>query len=170
MNRLKRLSLGSKLSLQVTLAVAVVLTLLAIVVQRQSSRAIEARALGDLDVAAQVMLESIALYDNTLTDATQRMARSFRAALPSGDVSIDAGRTTPIGDFEVPELRFGAQAINLDFTTVDRFTEATDVVATLFVRQGDDFIRATTSLRNTEDERVIGTALDHKHPAYALIL
>jgi methyl-accepting chemotaxis protein len=170
MNRLKRLSLGSKLALQVTVAVAVVLTLLAAVVQRQSSRAIEARALADLDVAAQVMLESIALYDSTLTDATQRMARSFRAALPSGDVSIDAGRTTPIGDFEVPELRFGAQTINLDFTTVDRFTEATDVVATLFVRQGDDFIRATTSLRNTEDERVIGTALDHKHPAYALIL
>ena len=28
----------------------------------------------------------------------------------------------------------------------------------------------TTSLRNAEDERVIGTALDHKHPAYALML
>ncbi|MBD9467547.1 Cache 3/Cache 2 fusion domain-containing protein [Pseudoxanthomonas sp. PXM01] len=170
MNRLARLSLGSKLSLQVTVAVAIVLTLLALVVQRQSGRAIEARALGDLDVAAQVMQESIALYDSTLTDATQRMASSFRAALPSGDVSVDADNSTLIGDVDVPALRFGGQAINLDFTAVDRFTEATGVVATLFVRQGDDFIRATTSLRNTQDERVIGTALDHKHPAYALML
>ncbi|NCT70283.1 MAG: HAMP domain-containing protein [Xanthomonadaceae bacterium] len=170
MTRLARLSLGSKLSLQVTVAVAVVLALLAFVVQRQSSRAIEERALADLDVAAQVMLESVALYDSTLTDATQRMARSFRASLPSGDVSVDTAASAPIGDVEVPALRFGEQTMNLDFTHVDRFTDATGVVATLFVRQGDDFIRATTSLRNTEDQRVIGTALDHKHPAYALML
>nr|WP_298130657.1 Cache 3/Cache 2 fusion domain-containing protein [uncultured Pseudoxanthomonas sp.] len=170
MTRLARLSLGSKLSLQVTLAVAVVLAILAFVVQRQSSRAIQDRALADLDVAAQVMLESVALYDSTLTDATQRMARSFRASLPSGDVSVDAAASTPIGDVDVPALRFGDQTVNLDFTHVDRFTDATGVVATLFVRQGDDFIRATTSLRNAEDQRVIGTALDHKHPAYALML
>lgn len=88
MTRLARLSLGSKLSLQVTLAVAVVLALLAFVVQRQSSRAIQDRALADLDVAAQVMLESVALYDSTLSEATQRMARAFRASLPSGDVSV----------------------------------------------------------------------------------
>ncbi|MDR7071020.1 HAMP domain-containing protein, partial [Pseudoxanthomonas japonensis] len=149
---------------------AIVLTLLALVVQRQSSRAIEERALADLDVAARVMQESIALYDNTLTEATQRMASSFRAALPSGDVSVDAGSSTPIGDIEVPALRFGEQSVNLDFTAVDRFTEATGVVATLFVRDGDEFIRATTSLRNTENARVIGTALDHKNPAYALML
>ncbi|KRA51192.1 hypothetical protein ASD77_16445 [Pseudoxanthomonas sp. Root65] len=170
MTRLARLSLGSKLSLQVTVAVAVVLAILAFVVQRQSSRAIQDRALADLDVAAQVMLESVALYDSTLTDATQRMARSFRASLPSGDVSVDAAASTPIGDVDVPALRFGEQTVNLDFTHVDRFTDATGVVATLFVRQGDDFIRATTSLRNAEDQRVIGTALDHKHPAYALML
>ena len=170
MTRLARLSLGSKLSLQVTLAVAVVLAILAFVVQRQSSRAIQDRALADLDVAAQVMLESVALYDSTLTDATQRMARSFRASLPSGDVSVDAAASTPIGDVDVPALRFGEQTVNLDFTHVDRFTDATGVVATLFARQGDDFIRATTSLRNAEDQRVIGTALDHKHPAYALML
>ena len=170
MTRLARLSLGSKLSLQVTLAVAVVLALLAFVVQRQSGRAIQERALADLDVAAQVMLESVALYDSTLTDATQRMARSFRASLPPGDVSVDTDASAPIGDVDVPALRFGEQTMNLDFTDVDRFTDATGVVATLFVRQGDDFIRATTSLRNTEDQRVIGTALDHKHPAYALML
>ncbi|WP_435305794.1 Cache 3/Cache 2 fusion domain-containing protein [Pseudoxanthomonas sp. LjRoot125] len=170
MNRLARLSLGSKLSLQVTVAVAIVLLLLAFVVQRQSSRAIEDRALADLDVAAQVMLESVSLYDRTLSEGTQRMADSFRATLPLGDVSVDPARTMPIGDNEVPELRFGDQVVNLDFTDVDRFTEATDVVATLFVRKDDEFIRATTSLRNTENERVIGTALDHKHPAYALML
>ncbi|MFT3668542.1 MAG: Cache 3/Cache 2 fusion domain-containing protein [Pseudoxanthomonas sp.] len=170
MNRFARLSLGSKLSLQVTLAVAVVLLLLALVVQRQSSHAIQERALGDLDVTAQIMLESVALYDRTLTETTQRMAQSFRASLPVGDVSVDPAHTTLIGEANVPELRFGQQSVNLDFTAVDRFTDATEVVATLFVRQGDEFIRATTSLRNTENERVIGTALDHKHPAYALIL
>ena len=170
MRPFSRLSVGGKLALQVTCVVAVVLALLAWFVQRESSQAIETRAVADLDVAADVMLESVSLYDRTLTDTAERMASSLRAALPSGDVSVDQGRTTRIGDADVPELLFGRHPVNLDFTTVDRFTEATGVVATLFVRNGDDFVRVSTSLRNTENERVIGTALDHKHPAYALAM
>ncbi|MEL1264230.1 Cache 3/Cache 2 fusion domain-containing protein [Pseudoxanthomonas putridarboris] len=170
MKKFAQLSIGSKLSLLVSIAVGVVLMILAWMVQHQSGRAVEERALTDLDVAAHVMLESVALYDSTLTEATQRIAGSFGATLPEGEVSIDAARTTTIGDFEVPVLRFGRQPINLDFTAVDRFTAATGVAATVFVRSGDEFVRASTSLRNAQDERVIGTALDHAHPAYALML
>jgi len=39
-------------------------------------------------------------------------------------------------------------------------------VATVFVRDGDDFVRVTTSLRNAEGNRAMGTVLDHASPAY----
>ncbi len=36
----------------------------------------------------------------------------------------------------------------------------------MFVRDGDDFVRVTTSLRNAEGNRAMGTVLDHASPAY----
>ncbi|WP_454831177.1 Cache 3/Cache 2 fusion domain-containing protein [Pseudoxanthomonas wuyuanensis] len=170
MNRFSRLNLGSKLSLLVALSVTVVLTALALLVQGQSSAAIEARAREDLKTAARIMQESVALYQRTLIESTERQGGSFSATLPAGDVTSDGGKTVTVGEFETPLLSFGGKPINLDFSAVDRFTEATGSVATVFARTGDDFIRVSTSLTNEQGERVVGTALDHAHPAYPLML
>ncbi|WWW34857.1 Cache 3/Cache 2 fusion domain-containing protein [Stenotrophomonas rhizophila] len=70
----------------------------------------------------------------------------------------------------MPTLRLGTQAINLQESAVDRFAAATGGVATVFVREGDDFVRVSTSLRNAEGARALGTALDHANPAYASLL
>jgi methyl-accepting chemotaxis protein-2 (aspartate sensor receptor) len=49
---------------------------------------------------------------------------------------------------------------------VDRFTSITGAVATIFVKSGDDFVRISTSLKNEQDERDVGTLLDRTDPAY----
>ncbi len=53
---------------------------------------------------------------------------------------------------------------------IDRFTEVTGAVATLFVRQGDDFMRVTTSLRKEDGTRASGTLLDRNHPGYSRVM
>ena len=53
---------------------------------------------------------------------------------------------------------------------VDTFSRATLGVATLFIRQGEDFVRSATTLKNSEGMRAVGTLLDRKHPAYAALL
>lgn len=53
---------------------------------------------------------------------------------------------------------------------IDRFTSVTGAVATLFVRQGDDFLRVTTSLRKQDGTRAVGTLLDRKHPGYSRVM
>ncbi len=54
---------------------------------------------------------------------------------------------------------------------MDRFAEATGGgVATVFVRDGDDFVRVSTSVRNAEGARAMGTVLDHASPAYAKVI
>lgn len=52
---------------------------------------------------------------------------------------------------------------------IDRFTDITGAVATLFVRQGDDFLRVSTSLRKQDGSRAVGTLLDRKHPGYSRV-
>jgi len=40
----------------------------------------------------------------------------------------------------------------------------------VFVRDGDDLVRISTSLRDAKGERTVGTALDRGHPAYRRLL
>lgn len=89
--------------------------------------------------------------------------------LPAGARELDSASTVTIGQQNTPSLHAGKQALNLNVDAVDRFAKATGGVATIFARTGDDFVRITTSLRNKQDERVIGTLLDRKGKAYAAL-
>ncbi len=68
------------------------------------------------------------------------------------------------------ELKSHGYPVNNDFVSVDKFTEDTGGVATVFARKGDDFIRITTSLKKQDGTRAMGTLLDRNHPAYPLVL
>ena len=74
------------------------------------------------------------------------------------------------GTDENPQLRsVRGEVLNGKFDLVDKFTERTGAVATLFVRKGDDFLRVTTSLKKESGERAVGTNLAREHAAYAAL-
>ncbi len=79
----------------------------------------------------------------------------------AGTVELDTTTTS---------LTLDGQVLNAHFGVVDQFSEDTGGVATIFARQGDDFVRISTSLRNLQGERVMHTLLDRNHPAYARML
>ncbi|OWW20374.1 methyl-accepting chemotaxis protein [Noviherbaspirillum denitrificans] len=58
----------------------------------------------------------------------------------------------------------------MDHGVTDAFTARTGATATLFVRSGNDFIRICTSIKNQENVRAVGTALDRAHPAYERLM
>ncbi|WP_133405552.1 methyl-accepting chemotaxis protein [Parashewanella tropica] len=49
---------------------------------------------------------------------------------------------------------------------IDRFKKDTEADATIFLRDGDDFIRVITTLKNPNGERVVGSYLGKSHPGY----
>jgi diguanylate cyclase (GGDEF)-like protein/PAS domain S-box-containing protein len=89
----------------------------------------------------------------------------------AGPVRIDSRRTMTAGTREVPLLSIGGRAVVPDLPLINEFTKASGgSIATIFVRQGDDFVRLATSLKNSEGERAVGTVLDRNHPAYRRLL
>ncbi len=74
------------------------------------------------------------------------------------------------GAAQAPLLRCAGRLLNGDFSVTDRFTAQTGVRATVFARQGNDFVRVATSVRKQDGERAVGTLLDRSHPAYANLL
>ncbi|WP_448121464.1 Cache 3/Cache 2 fusion domain-containing protein [Xanthomonas arboricola] len=169
MHSFNRLSVGTRLSALLTLVIALSLGLLALTIYRQSADDIESQVKAELRSSTRLMQQSVAMYDVTLTEGTQRLGSVFETMLPSGERSLDTASTVAIGAQQTPSLRAGKQALNLNFDAVDRFAQTAGGVATIFARTGDDFVRITTSLRNKQNERVIGTLLDRKGKAYAAL-
>lgn len=92
--------------------------------------------------------------------------RKFAAGL-AGGYSLDTAQRMDVQGRQVAALRSGSRVLNLDFSLPDGFTRQTGMVATVFAREGDDFIRVTTSVRKLDGERAVGTPLDRSQPAYA---
>jgi len=160
-------SIGFRLAALISGVAAVALLLLAVLVYRQTASSYQQRVEAGLQTSTGLMRDSVQLYDRSLGESTVHMAGLFNAMLPSGTAGVDPASPVQIGQRSVPTLRMGEHVLNLDMQAVDRFAEATGGVATLFVRDGADFVRVATSLRNPEGERVLGTALDPAGTPYA---
>ncbi len=50
---------------------------------------------------------------------------------------------------------------------VESFTKATGHVASIFVRQGDDFVRTATTLKDAQGNKVLGSKLDRNSAVYS---
>ena len=107
----------------------------------------------------QLVLNLIAQTDSILHQQTENWAHSFTSSL-SGEYTLDASGETP--------------TLNLDGVSLSDHTDQVDAfsnngkgnVATLFARDGDDFLRVSTSVKKEDGSRATGTRLGKDHPAY----
>jgi hypothetical protein len=67
--------------------------------------------------------------------------------------------TAKVGDKEVPAIFFGPRRINNNYDVVDDIKKATGATATVFVKDGDDFVRVSTNVLTPEGKRGVGTTL-----------
>jgi len=114
-------------------------------------------------------LNMIQVFDSSLEAHAAHMCTTLKGLLPSG-YELDTTQRVAVAGVQTPVLKAGGEVLNLNFTIVDHFTASSGAVGTVFVRDGNEFIRVTTSLKKENGERAIGTKLDHEHPAYAALM
>jgi hypothetical protein len=84
------------------------------------------------------------------------------AALEARLAKIGAAKlegTDKAGDKAVPGLFFGARKVNNNYDVVDEIKKTTGASATIFVKEGDEFVRVSTNVLTTEGKRGVGTQL-----------
>jgi hypothetical protein len=91
-------------------------------------------------------------YDpkETIADLDTRLAKVGAPSIQGTDTV--AGKT-------VPAIYFGDRKINNNFDIVDSVRKAHNASATIFVKDGDEFVRVSTNVLTTEGKRGIGTQL-----------
>ena len=98
-------------------------------------------------------------------EAAMQLLKSKAATLGAPGVN---GEDAVVGRI-VPALHFGATKMNNNFVLVDEVQKQAGGTATIFVRNGDEFVRVATNVKKDDGSRAIGTILDPKGKAIAAI-
>lgn len=81
-----------------------------------------------------------------------------RETLTLGQPHLEGSVT--VKDRTVPNLAFGTTLMGNNFVVVDEIKALMGGTSTLFVRDGDGFVRVTTNVQTSQGQRAVGTMLD----------
>jgi methyl-accepting chemotaxis protein-2 (aspartate sensor receptor) len=160
------LNVGIKLSLFTFLLAALIFLVYGWASASATSQLLEQRGARDISGRTGTMIQMLDTFDASHKSEADRFALLLASYFP-GKFSIDSSKTVDVAGKPTPLLKNGNDVINMNFSIADRFTSASRAVATIFIKNGEDFIRISTSLKKENGERAIGTVLDHGHPGYA---
>jgi len=167
-NFFRRAGLGTKLSLLTGLSVATLFLLFTFLLSYNTSQKLESLAIEDLHNQSTGVVDMVQMFNTSLTEEVESYTRLFTTFLPQ-PLSLDVSQPRTINGQNVPLLKGGDTELHENNTTPDDFLNRTGAISTLFVRNGDDFVRVATSLRKENGDRAIGTVLDHASPAWAVV-
>ncbi|KVG29574.1 methyl-accepting chemotaxis protein [Burkholderia diffusa] len=166
LTQLGRASVGARLAALACVLVALLFTAFAWALAHFAGQQLadEAHArIADKEQSIRAMVE---MFDKALSAEATRSMALFASFLPA-DFALDPARIVDIGGVAAPTLSAGGQALDLDYAIPDQFLKKSGAIATIFARDGDDFVRITTSLKKQDGTRAVGTRLDRAGPAYA---
>jgi len=110
-------------------------------------------------------LQTVEVYDDSLRDSSLKLMsvfeksfRNLRKKPSKGKVKIQGVKTVGLYD--------GFARVNKNFIPVDRFTDMTGAASAIFVTDGDDYMRVTSSLRDEEGNRILLDTLDKNSQKY----
>lgn len=162
-------SIGIKLTTMTFVLVGAILAMLVGGIGYSTSRMLEEREVAHVVAQARGVVSMVEMFNRASTSSVQRFSHMFAANFPAS-FALDNAKSFDVAGKATPLLKNNGTALNGDFSIPDRFTEKTGVSATIFVRDGNDFIRISTSVKKENGERAVGTLLDHTHPAYPILL
>ncbi len=164
-----RQTIAAKLNLALLLVVITVFLIAGGFLTHWLGARLEQRGIDELTHTNQQIVDMVDAYASALEKSAEMLGATFAGNLPKR-LAADAEHPVTTGGSPIPTLRSIDTVFNNHTVLVDQFSSATGGVATLFVRQGEDFIRVTSSLRDAKGDRVIGAALGNAHPARAKLL
>lgn len=114
------------------------------------------------------MVQTMDTYNGALENGAMQLykifAQNFQSFFIMPEEKID------VNGVQTPMLSSGGTVINNNFTAVGEFSDLTGDIATVFAKDGDDFVRVSTSLLKEDGTRAMGTYLGTKSPAYEPIM
>jgi methyl-accepting chemotaxis protein len=168
-SRFDKMKIGSKLAGVTILIIGVLFGGYNLLLESQTKAIVKERSIKEIESKTASVISSMDIFDKAMNAQALRMADVFKQTFPA-NFSVDDKNKVEVAGKMVPALVYDNKPLNLDFGPVDQFLKNTGGVATIFVKEGEEFVRVTTSLKDPTGKRVIGTHLTSSHPGYKLLI
>ena len=163
------LNLGTRLSIVFFVLISVVFGAFVWASGHYVSNIVTERAKEELRAKTQSVVSLIEVFNADLMREARRSVKVFAGAFP-GEFTLDTSSSIDVTGISTPVLMSGGRTVNNDHSYPDKFTSRSGIPATVFARDGNDFIRVSTSLKKADGARAVGTKLNRNHPAYKLLM
>ncbi|WP_110600769.1 methyl-accepting chemotaxis protein [Salinicola lusitanus] len=167
--RLRHASIGTKLAIIVALLQVVVLMGLAFAMAQASTSQLREATTRELKTQQDSISAMLSLFDYSLQQQADRFLSIFSDQY-SGRFALSPDQKVEVSGRQTPTLRDGLEVLNDNTWKLDRFSAQTGTPATIFARDGDDFVRISTSLKDQDDKRAMGTLLNRESKSYARLM
>lgn len=164
LERYRNQSVGFQLKLVITLCLFIAFSSIAALVYRNASDVLLESTLKEHQSKVESMAKTIAGQFDAYLHTAKVLESTFRNGYLAG-VYVE-NYTVDLMGHEVPNITQYSESLINDTKLVDSFTRDTGAIATLFAPLGDDFIRVSTSLKDPQGQRAVGTTLGINHPGY----
>ena len=161
-------NVGTKISAFSFMLVGVLLSALIVTITLTTASMLEERATQNMQNELKGVVNTVELFNRTVSSEAVSFGKIFATEF-TGAFEADPSQPVEIGGKQVPALTHAGKVLNLDFSAPDRFSAQTGGNATIFVADGEDFVRVATSVKKENGERAVGTQLDRASPAYAAL-
>jgi methyl-accepting chemotaxis protein len=132
------------------------------------SRRLEAEVRQRSQSTAAGILQLLQMSDALKGEQTRSAMKLFKdKSAQLGAAS--AGEVVAVGNRHPVNVRFGGRGQGLETALVDGVSAIAGGSATLFAREGRDFVRIATNVKTGAGQRAVGTLLDPSGKAYAAL-
>ncbi|MEI7431348.1 MAG: Cache 3/Cache 2 fusion domain-containing protein [Betaproteobacteria bacterium] len=161
----KSLRIGQKLIIALVAALVVVFLIAALIIRPIGKKFADQTASSFASTVNSQAIQIVKGFFEELEITGDRVLGGVRLGYLDR-FHVDESNRRRVGERDVPSLYNGSSLVNQNYTYLDQFLKETNSIATMFVRDGDDFVRISTSLKKEDGTRAVGTVLDRNHPAY----
>ena len=116
-------------------------------------------------IGAAALLPSVTEAQDTKVKTAMELLQSMAGKL--GPPKVEG--TDTVAGKQVPAIYFGSTKMNNNFDLVDTVVKQAGGTATIFVKNGDEYVRVATNVKKDDGSRAVGTILDPKGKAIASI-
>ena len=167
-NFYSRWSLPRQLSVSALISVVLAISIFLLVVSMVFYKEINTVSDTHQEKEVSLITSQLEAHFEAITDMTNVLSAVLHDEFSA--LTVDPNETVRIGSINSPLVTLEGETLNLNFKKIDQFTRSTGATATIFVRDGEDFLRATTSLKKENGTRAIGTYLGNQHPGYQKLI
>ena len=116
-------------------------------------------------IGTAVLMPSVAEAQDAKVKTAMELLKSMAGKL--GTPKIEGA--DPVGGKQAPAIYFGSTKMNNNFDLVDAVVKQAGGTATIFVKNGDEYVRVATNVKKDDGSRAVGTILDPKGKAIVSI-